>query len=182
METDKGKYLFTTSRLGFRTWSEKDLKPMARLNKDHEVMKHFPGLPSEKETEDFINRMISLFKEHRYCYFPIEHLKTNKFIGFIGLSLQEFNTDFCPCIDIGWRLKKDFWGKGLATEGALECLKYAQTQLGLEQIYSMAPKSNKGSIQVMKKIGMHFIKEFEHPKLENHTNLRSCVLYGIDLS
>ena len=182
MDTDLDKYLFTTSRLGFRTWTQNDLKQMARLNKDPEVMRHFPYLPSEKETAGFIERMNSMFLKYGYCYFPIDHLETNNFIGFIGLSLQEFETDFTPCIDIGWRIKKDFWGKGLATEGALQCLSYAQTQLGLDQIFAMAPKTNSASIQVMDKIGMRFIKEFEHPKLQSHPNLRACVLYRIDLS
>lgn len=182
MDSSKDKYLFTSSRLGFRTWYNDDIRQMALLNKDPEVMEFFPFLPSKKETEDFIQRMNLQYSENNFCYFAVDHLETGKFIGFIGLSLQNFDTDFTPCIDIGWRINKEYWGNGLATEGALECITYAKNQLGLHQIYSMASKINSKSIKVMKKIGMNYIKDFEHPRLLNHPSLEICVLYGIDLA
>ena len=93
---------------------------MTELNKDPEVMKFFPYLPSDKQTVEFIQRMQQQFLEKGFCYFPVDDLKTNSFLGFIGLSIQKFESDFTPCVDIGWRIKKEYWGKGFATEGALE--------------------------------------------------------------
>ncbi len=181
MNNSKDKYLFTSSRLGFRTWLDDDFEQLSSLNTDPQVMEFFPFLPSAKETGEFIERMQNQFSKNGFCYFPVDHLETNKFIGFTGLSEQNFDSDFTPCIDIGWRINKEYWGKGLATEGAVECLKYAKDYLDLDCIYSMASKINSRSIQVMKKIGMTYIKEFEHPKLVKYPALRTCALYEIKL-
>jgi RimJ/RimL family protein N-acetyltransferase len=93
-----------------------------------------------------------------------------------------FDADFTPCVDIGWRLTKEAWGKGLATEGAKRCLDYAFEVLNIEKIFAMAPSINIPSENVMKKIGMRKIKNFQHPLLLNCPELRECVLYQISAS
>ena len=160
MDKVKNKYLFTSSRLGFRTWLDADLDQMTVLNSDKKVMEYFPFLPTEKETREFIQRMQDQFSKNGFCYFPVNHLKSKKFIGFIGLSVQNFDSEFTPCIDIGWRINQKYWGKGLATEGALACFKYAKDKLDIRQVYSMASKTNTRSIKVMEKIGMSYIQRF----------------------
>ena len=125
--------------------------------------------------------MQNQFTENGFCYFPVDDLETDRFIGFIGFSLQKFESDFTPCVDIGWRISKNYWGKGLATEGALACLKYGKDYLKLNRICSMASKINSKSKKVMEKIGMTYVKDFEHPKLKENPRLNKCVLYAIDL-
>ena len=181
VDKNEKKYLFTSSRLGFRTWCTEDIEQMAQINSDPEVMEFFPLLPSTKDTGDFIERMQQQYLKEGFCYFPVDYLDTNQFIGFTGLSFQNFDVDFTPCIDIGWRISKNYWSKGLATEGALACLKYARNELKLNKIYSMAPKINTRSIQVMKNIGMTFIKDFDHPNLVQYPTLVKCELYAIIL-
>ncbi|MAL13162.1 MAG: GNAT family N-acetyltransferase, partial [Algoriphagus sp.] len=100
--------------------------------------------------------------------------------GTIGLGRKDFEASFTPCIDIGWRLAKKYWNQGLASEGALACIGYA-SQLGLEEIYSYATSANHASLQVMRKIGMKFIEEFEHPELLNHPRLQPFSLFKISL-
>lgn len=150
---------------------------MAEINADREVMEFFPGISSEKETLEFIKRMQNQYADKGFCYFAVDKLDNGEFIGFIGLSEQVFNTDFTPCTDIGWRLKKSEWGKGYATEGAKACLEFAFRQLKIEDVYSMAPVVNLRSELVMKKMGMKKVKIFDHPKLLNDDRLRKCVLY-----
>src|SRR5437588_11727623 len=57
-----------------------------------------------------------------------------------------FRSPFAPCFDIGWRLRKDEWNKGYATEGARRCLHYAFDQLAIEKVIAIAPKVNWRSI------------------------------------
>lgn len=142
-------------------------------------MEFFPEAQSLSETEAFIERMQLQFKEKGYCYFAVDDLERNLFIGFIGLSYQTYEATFTPCIDIGWRLSKDSWGKGLATEGAKKCLDYAFNELELNHIKAVCPIINKPSERVMEKIGMTKITTFNHSKLEDHPKLRECVLYEI---
>ena len=172
-------YLFKSDRLGFRNWRTKDYKPMAEISTDPKVMEFFPSRPSEKQTIEFIEKMQHQFVEKGYCYFAVDKLDNNEFIGFIGLSDQIFDADFTPCIDIGWRLKASEWNKGLATEGARKCLQYAFEHLAIKKIYAIAPTINLKSEKVMKKIGMKKAKIFSHPKLLGDQKLQECVLYEI---
>jgi len=170
-------YLFTSERLGFRNWQAEDLQRLAAINADPDVMEFFPGTKSLQETIAFIGRMELLFAEKGYCYFAVDILESGAFAGFIGLCEQTFKADFTPCVDIGWRLSKDFWGKGYATEGAKRCLEFGFRNLHLPKIVAIAPKVNVRSLHIMEKIGMEPAKEFIHPFLANDERLKECVLY-----
>lgn len=101
------------------------------------------------------------------------------FIGYTGLHHAVFDTDFCPCLEIGWRLRAEAWGKGYATEGAQACLDYAFDTLHLPEIYSFTSLPNKRSERVMQKIGMQKVKEFDHPLVPCGHPLLRHVLYRI---
>jgi RimJ/RimL family protein N-acetyltransferase len=170
-------YIFKSERLGFRNWIESDIDKMATINDNAAVMEYFPSTQTLEQTKAFIDRMQQLYTKTGFCYFAVDTLNDNKFIGFIGLAEQNFKSNFTPCIDIGWRLHPDAWYKGYATEGAKACLEYAFISLKLEQVYAMASAINLKSIDVMKKIGMHYVSNFIHPLLENNERLKDCVLY-----
>lgn len=181
MDLYKSTYLFTSSRLGFRNWHEDDLDKMTALNNDPDVMEFYPSLQDRKTTSIFIEKMHKQTFENQYCYFAVEQLDTKEFIGFIGITKQDHGLEKGKFVDIGWRLKKSVWGKGLATEGAKACLNYAKTTFGITEIFAIASKSNIASTRVMEKIGMEFKESFMHPKLINHPNIKECVLYQINL-
>ena len=120
-----------------------------------------------------------MYIEKGYCYFAVDQLKDESFIGFIGLCYQTYESQFTPSVDIGWRLNKQYWNNGLATEGAKKCLDYAFNMIELESIISTTPIINIKSIRVMEKIGMQKITEFKHPRLKSNEKLENCVCYGI---
>jgi len=171
------KYVFTSERLGFRKWDLQDLDSLIALNNDDDVMEFFPYKPSRQNTQDFIARMNTMYDLKKFCYFAVDILENHEFIGFIGLCEQTYLKKLNPFVDIGWRLKKSSWNQGYATEGALACLHFGFNIIGLEKIYSVAPEINKKSELIMKKIGMEWVEIFEHPKLIEYPNLKSCVLY-----
>lgn len=172
-------YLFTSERLGFRNWHDTDLPKMTAVSGDPQVMRFFPKTYNQAETDEFIERMKKLFDEKGYCFFATERLVDKKFIGFIGLNYVDYESPFNPATEIGWRLGKDFWGNGYATEGAKRCLEYGFEELKLSKIIAIAPKVNSPSINVMKKIGMEKIGEFVHPKLLDYPRIMKCDCYKI---
>ncbi|MCP4458773.1 MAG: GNAT family N-acetyltransferase [Cytophagales bacterium] len=176
------QYLFESERLGFRTWHGSDIANMAEINADPTVMEFFPSTQTLEQTQEFIERMRKNYNKSGYCYFAVDKLENGKFIGFIGLSNQDFKSDFTPCVDIGWRLKQSEWGKGYATEGAKRCLNFAFNELKLNIIKSHAPVLNLKSKQVMKKLGMNKVQTFNHPLLAGDERLQECVLYEIKAS
>lgn len=170
---------FETARLRFRDWEETDLEPFSRLNADEQVMRYFPKPLSTEETLRFYQTIIAEFKECGFGLYAVEVKNTNEFIGFIGFHRATFEAAFTPCIEIGWRLKKEAWGKGYATEGATACLEYGFNHLALSEVYSFTADLNFPSKNVMKKIGLGFIDMFHHPRLEKDSPLSQHVLYRI---
>jgi RimJ/RimL family protein N-acetyltransferase len=172
-------YLFQSERLGFRNWLEPDIEKMAEINADPVVMEFFPAIQTESQTKEFIDKMQKQHTEKGFCYFAVDRLDKREFIGFIGLSEQTFEADFSPCIDIGWRLKRDAWYNGFATEGAKRCIEYAFDDLGIKKLVAIAPAINSKSEGVMVKIGMTKLGNFNHPKLKDNERLENCVIYEL---
>ena len=172
-------YIFKSERLGFRNWKTNDLIEFSKLNSDEDVMEHFPKPFTKVETADFITRLQNHYSEKGYTYFVTEILETGEFIGFIGMAFQDYACEFTPATDIGWRLKKNAWGKGYATEGAKACLDFGFKHLNLDRIISIFTEKNIKSEQVMKKIGMNRVGTFNHPKLKEYPNYERCICYGI---
>jgi RimJ/RimL family protein N-acetyltransferase len=175
----KDKYIFKSERLGFRNWTNDDLEEFAKLNSDKAVMEHFPEILSKKEVGKFIDRLKKHYAHNGFTYYATEILETKELIGMIGLAFQEYKTNFTPAIDIGWRLKRKAWGKGYATEGANRCLKYAFDELGINKIIAVCTIKNKKSENVMKKIGMTKIGEFNHPEMKKHPAYEKHFCYEI---
>jgi RimJ/RimL family protein N-acetyltransferase len=173
-------YIFTSERLGFRAWHPTDLEAMSAINADEEVMRYFESTISKAETRAFINRMNRELKETGHCYFAVEILESETLIGCIGLSKKNFKSDFTPCVDIGWRLGSEFWGKGYATEGAKRCLEYAFSELNIHRVFAITPVVNKPSVRVMEKIGMEKHSTFIHPNLKETGRLNPCFAFKMD--
>jgi RimJ/RimL family protein N-acetyltransferase len=152
---------------------------MAEINSNPNVMEFFPSIPNFKQTEAFIERMQKQFSDHEFCYFAVDTLANNEFIGFIGISHQTFQSNYTPSIDIGWRLSQAAWGKGFATEGAKRCLEFAFNTIGLKKIIAICPVINDKSERVMKKLGMTKKANFNHPLLTEYEHLEKCVVYEI---
>ena len=176
----KKEYIFKSERLGFRDWTEYDLKQLQIMNSDTEVMEHFPKILTKKENKVLFEKLKLHYKKHNHTYFATEILESGEFIGFIGLAFQDYKTDFTPSVDIGWRLKKSAWGKGFATEGAKKCLDFGFNKLNLDNIISTCTEKNFKSENVMKKIGMEKIGEFNHPELKEFPDYEKCLCYGIN--
>lgn len=153
---------------------------MIEISSNPQVMEFFPYLATPEQTTTFIRRMQIMLTQKGYCYFAVDELNTELLIGFIGFCDQDFESSFTPCTDIGWRISPEFWGLGYATEGAIQCLKYAKEKLNIPVIYSTAPLVNEKSIRIMQKIGMKSYTDFEHPKLPKESHLQLCVAYKID--
>lgn len=174
--------VITTERLILRTWCEVDIEPFVQMNSDHIVMKYFPDVMSRDQTLQAVERIKQHFDEYGYGWFAVDAKSTEEFIGFIGFSHPRFESFFTPCVEIGWRLKSEYWGKGLATEGANACLQYGFENLNLNKIYSFTAEPNAPSANVMKKIGMKHIGTFNHPMLNADSWLCKHLLYEVTKS
>ncbi len=171
-----------TERLLIRDWKEEDLPIFREMNRDEKVMKYFPKMLSDPETDSFFQRIQNELDTLGYGLYAVEVKETKDFIGFIGFHKATFSAPFTPCIEIGWRLKASAWNHGYATEGAKACLEYGFGKLNLEKVYSFTAVINHPSEKVMKKIGMTKEMEFNHPSVEDGSSLKRHVLYSMTKS
>ena len=168
-----------TKRLIIRDYCESDFDAFAEMNADPQVVRYFPKPFARQESRDAFDKIRQRIAESGLGFYALESRQDSQFVGFSGLSSPEFPADFMPCVEAGWRLRTKYWGQGLATEAALACLDYGWSCFELEKIHSFAPAVNLPSISVMKKIGMSFVKTFQHPRLLKFPELVDCVLYSV---
>jgi RimJ/RimL family protein N-acetyltransferase len=143
-----------TERLLLRAWRAADREPFARMNADARVMEFFPAPLSHPESDALVDRIEAQFALHGFGLYAAELAGEGTFIGFIGVSVPTFEAHFTPCVEIGWRLAAEYWGRGLALEGAREVMRYAFDELGLDSLVSMTVPANRASRRVMEKLGM----------------------------
>ncbi|MGA3293952.1 MAG: GNAT family N-acetyltransferase [Candidatus Acidiferrales bacterium] len=173
--------MLETQRLLLRRWRDADREPFARLNADSRVMQFMPACLSREESDHLVDRIEAHFEARGFGLFAVELPRKRTFIGFLGLSVPNFEAHFTPCVEIGWRIAAEHWNQGFATEGASAVLVQAFDALGLDEVVSFTVPANLASRRVMEKIGMSRVPEddFEHPRLPEGHLLRKHVLYRI---
>ncbi|MBK7852930.1 MAG: GNAT family N-acetyltransferase [Bacteroidetes bacterium] len=147
-----------TKRLLLRQITEKDARSMFELNEDPDVVRYTgnKGYRDLQEVLDFIHSY-DQYEKYKVGRMTMIESSTGEYIGWCGLKfLEEINE-----IDIGYRLKKKYWGKGYATESSIAILDYGFLSLGLKRIVGRAIRDNVKSTHILKKLGMKFEKEFE---------------------
>lgn len=167
-----------TQRLLLRQWKESDYPAFARMSADAEIMRYFPSVLTDEQSRDIADRCRELIHQRGWGFWAVEVKATNEFAGFIGLHEPSAELPFSPCVEIGWRLARYFWGKGLATEGAQAALDFAFSELALNEVVAFTAISNKRSERVMQRLGMiRDEKTFEHPQIPVGHALRQHILY-----
>jgi len=100
---------------------------------------------------------------------------TNEFIGWTGFKYEQIVRPEFGYIDFGFRLREQFWGKGIATETALACLNYGFEKLSFQDVYACAGIDHIASNKVLQKIGFNYLEDFKYGSFELHW-------YGLNIS
>ena len=151
------------------------------MNADPRVMEHFPKLLSREESDARVDAIEAHFREYGFGLWAVEVPGVAPFVGFIGMTRQNLAAPFMPCVEIGWRVAADFWGRGYATEGARVAANFGFKQLNFSEIVSYTVPANLRSRRVMEKLGMTHdpADDFDHPLLPAGHPLRRHVLYRL---
>lgn len=173
--------MIETERLILRQWTEKDLASFAKINRDEQVMEYLPKILSYEETCEFYHRIIREFEEYGFGLYAVELKHTGEFIGYVGFHRFDFEVEFSPGIEIGWRLSSKYWNQGYATEAAIACLDYARKKKLVSRVYSFTAVCNRRSERIMQKIGMEKAGHFFHPALPDGHRLKEHVLYRYEI-
>lgn len=170
-----------TPRLRLRGWREADLAPHAAMNADPEVMRYMPSPLSRDESDALVRRIEDHFVAHGFGLWAVEETTSGEWVGFVGLAVPSFEAAFTPCVEVGWRIARAHWGRGLASEAARAAVDFGFERAGLPEIVSFTVPANTASRRVMEKIGMERDPhdDFDHPRLPNGHPLQRHVLYRL---
>jgi RimJ/RimL family protein N-acetyltransferase len=153
-----------TDRLILRALLPEDVEGMFRLDSDPDVHRYLGKQPVQNihQSGDMIANIRQQYSDFGIARWAVIEKGTGEFVGWSGLKLvTEARNNHTNFYDIGYRLIKDYWGKGYATESALAALTYGFNVLNLPIIYGMADIENVASNKVLQKIGLQFVETFD---------------------
>jgi len=157
------KIFAETERLILRELVASDAEGLFAIDSDPDVNIYLGNNPVKniEQTRDIIQFIRNQYVENGIGRWAMIEKTTNNFIGWAGLKLvKEPTNNYCNYYDLGYRLNKNYWGRGFATEAAKTCVDYGINQLNLKHIYAIADENNIASKKVLEKVGLKFIETF----------------------
>ncbi len=172
-----------TARLVLRAWRLEDLAAFRIINADHEVMALMPSVLDDDQSDAQALRIMDNIATRGWGLWAVEVPGISPFVGYVGLNEpaqpMPFQVDGKPGVELAWRLSRQHWGQGYASEAAAACMDFAFSTLGLDEVVAYTVPHNTRSRGVMERIGMDYDKggDFDHPILAQGHPLRRHVLY-----
>lgn len=152
------EYFIETERIGFSKWGDGDLALAALLWGDKEVTRFIcaAGVFTQQEIASRLKTEINNDKLFHIQYWPIFDPSTEELIGCCGV--RPFKNE-CHAYEIGFHLRKRFWGIGYASEAAKAVIDYSFSVLKAEKLYAGHHPQNEASKKLLKKLGFRYIGE-----------------------
>ncbi|MEU9980311.1 GNAT family N-acetyltransferase [Streptomyces sp. NPDC050856] len=155
-----------TPRLVLRRWHDDDLVPLSEIHGDAEVMRWIGdgSVRDLEQTAEDIERWEEEWDEEGFGVFAVELLGSGELAGAVGLSVPEYLPQVLPAVEIGWRLGRQFWGQGYASEAAHATLEFALQDRGLDRVVAVCPVGDTASANIARKLGMEPERGTTHPE------------------
>jgi RimJ/RimL family protein N-acetyltransferase len=155
----------TTDRLVLRPFVHDDLNELAVVHAE-ESFWWYPlrGGMTTEQTTGFLVRTIERYKSDGFGIEAVIDRQSGAMIGWAGLAVPHFLPEVLPAVEVGWRLSRPFWGRGLATEAGEAAVRWGFTGGGLERIVSIYEPENVASGKVMEHLGLTPYLTTTHPE------------------
>jgi len=140
-----------TRRLEMRKLTADDIDLLHQLTGDREVMKFFPHVLSYDETRQMLDKILDHYERHGHCFWKVLLKTSGDFIGIAGLLHQEIDGE--AETEISYRIRREYWNNGYATEAAHACKEYGEGTLGKKRLISLILPRNNASRRVAEKLG-----------------------------
>jgi len=147
--------MIETERLILAPWTEAERAPYAAMCADPEVMHDYGGPWDEARTQERFARHVAAFAADGFCKWSIRRKADRAWIGYCGLNPIFPDLPVSPGLEIGWRMVRDAWGHGYATEAARAAIGDTFQRADAAEIIAFTHPTNARSRAVMRRIGMH---------------------------
>jgi RimJ/RimL family protein N-acetyltransferase len=146
-----------TPRLLFRPFRSEDAAVVFPWMTDGEIQRYMPTGQdyTMEQVEARVARYMAHQEKYGYSRWLMFDRATGEAIGDAGLLYLPATQE----TELGYRLTKPWWGKGLATETAVAWLQHAFGELGLPEVIAFSHPDNVGSVRVMQKSGFEFLRD-----------------------
>jgi RimJ/RimL family protein N-acetyltransferase len=153
-----------TERLVLRRFAESDVDNLAELDGDPDVMRFITGGKTnsrENIETDFLPAFLAYYQKYDgYGFWAAIEKSSGDFLGWF--HFRPAKKDGHPDEpELGYRLRKAAWGKGYATEGSRALVEKGFRDLGARRVFAQTMAVNKGSRNVMEKVGLKYVRTFE---------------------
>jgi|SRR5690554_1622056 len=146
-------FIAETPRLVLRELTLNDAGALGEILGDPEVMEFSTNGPcTDDDTRKFIDGCLTSYKEHGFGQWGVVDSSSGAIIGFCGLSPVDLNG--VQEVEIGYRLARNAWGRGLASEAAAAALAYGFSKCGLDSIIAIIAHRHVASVRVAEKVGL----------------------------
>ena len=144
-----------TARLRLRQWRDEDAEPLAEIYAQPEYLEHMRR-HDVAGTRDQIERFRRQWREDGLSHWAAEEVESGRLLGRIGL-LRHHDWPLEPDpVEVGWVLHRDWWGRGLATEGGRASMRCWLDHLDDERLLSITRPDNLRSRAVMERLGLTY--------------------------
>jgi RimJ/RimL family protein N-acetyltransferase len=157
-----------TPRLRLRRWRPDDAEPMAAINADPEVTRYLGPRTAPEPADEFYRRISRHWDLHGFGFWAVESREPEtegRLLGFTGIGYPTFMPELAGQVEIGWRLARAAWGRGLATEAAFAVREDAFATHRLSALVSIIHPENARSQRVAVKLGMKLERHLHYPLL-----------------
>ena len=145
---------FDTDHLTLRLWQPEDFEDFAAMSAEADVMKFISmdGKPVSRfmAWQGFC-AIVGHWELRGFGMFAVIERATGEFVGRVG----PWHPEGWPGFEVGWAIRKKFWGRGYAAEAARRCFEYVFTDLQQPHLISLIDPANTPSIRLAERVGEH---------------------------
>jgi RimJ/RimL family protein N-acetyltransferase len=164
----------STPRLRLRRWRPQDEAPMAAINRDPEVTRYLNRPVDEGAVQAFFGLVTAHWDEHGFGFWALESREPDsegRFVGFVGVDYPAFLPELAARPELGWRLAREAWGRGLASEAARAARDDAFARLRLPELTSIVHPENARSRRLAAGLGMEIERQVRNPVLDRDVDV-----------
>jgi ribosomal-protein-alanine N-acetyltransferase len=155
-----------TERLRLRAYRRDDVDLLEPMFSDPEHMRWYPAPYSHEKVVDWVARRLASYERVGFGLWIIEERSTGTFLGTAGPTEQIVEEQ--REVELGWHVRKERWGEGIAVEAAAASRDWAWEHLDLDHLIALVRPENRPSARVAERIGMRVDRDVDHTGLRHH--------------
>ena len=171
-----------TRRLILRNWDDEDEARFYEVMNREEVMRHLGGVQRPEDWRSAYQRIRGFSRDFGHTFWIVEDRASHDILGFCGVKRVNAPGagDLTGDHEIGWRLRPEAWGKGIAKEAAAASLDLAFDRFDAPHVIALTVPANEPSWGLMERLGMTRRADLDFIDERFGPELNPSIVYWLD--